>query len=175
MADAVEIPETSDRFGRKVALCIAMMAVVLAFISTKGDNAKGDGLLAATKASGAWSYYQAKSIKEHSYLLQKELVAVLPAQAENQERVAALLTSYGQNIEKYGREKQEIMDEAKKYEGEITSNGAINDRCDNAGLLLQIAIVISSIAILVHWPLLWVISLLMGAAGTAVGATAFFM
>ena len=94
MADAVEIPETSDRFGRKVALCIAMMAVVLAFISTKGDNAKGDGLLAATKASGAWSYYQAKSIKEHSYLLQKELVAVLPGKHLGVHHNAGLAVRY---------------------------------------------------------------------------------
>ena len=175
MSDSVEIPEANDHFQRKIALTIAVMAVILAFISTKGDNAKSDGLLAATKASSQWSYYQAKSIKEHSYSLQKEIISVMPAQALDQKKVGPLLESFDANIKRYGTEKDSIMSDAKKLDEEVQANGQIDNRCDDAGLFLQVAIVIASIAILVSWPLLWYVSILLGVIGSGVGLTAFFM
>ena len=175
MAESVEIPEATDHFQRRIALTIAIMAVILAFISTKGDNAKSDSLLSATKASSQWAYYQAKSIKEGSHELQKELLSVLPASAVAQQKIAPLIASYEEKIKKYTAEKQEIMDGARKLEEQVTYNGDIDDRCDDAGLLLQIAIVIGSIAILVSWPLLWYVSILLGIGGAVVGATAFFL
>ena len=80
MGQAPEIPEVEDSFSRKVALSIATIAVILSVVSMKGDNAKGDGLLAATKASSQWAYCKAESIKRSHVRDSKR---------------AALLTSFG--------------------------------------------------------------------------------
>ena len=175
MAEAVEIPEATDGFEKKVALSIAAVAVILAFISTKGDNAKGAGLLAATKASSQWAYFQAKSIKEHSYSLQKELLGAFPPGTLDKTKLDSLLKSYDEKVTKYEAEKEEIKKGAEALEVEVEQNGDVDDRCDTSALFLQIAIVLSSIAILIHGATFWYVSLAVSFAGAVIGATAFFL
>ena len=45
MAEAPEIPEANDPFSKQVAITIALLAVVLAVIENKGDNAKTDAII----------------------------------------------------------------------------------------------------------------------------------
>jgi hypothetical protein len=52
---------------------------------------------------------------------------------------------------------------------------AINDRCDQAALLLQIAVVVCSVAILGQSHKFWWLGMLLGVAGIVVGATAYFI
>ena len=52
---------------------------------------------------------------------------------------------------------------------------SIDDRADEASLLLQIAIVICSIAILVKWRAIFYVGVVVGIAGTAVAVSAFMM
>ncbi|MBL8114363.1 MAG: DUF4337 domain-containing protein [Acidobacteria bacterium] len=174
MAEAVEIPEAKDPFERQVALTIAVLAVVLSVVSTVGDNAKGEALLAATKASNQWAYYQAKSIKEHSYDLAGELLGAVGSSLDPAAR-EALAKKYGDEVARYEREKNEIRAKAEEQEKEIVRNGLVNDRCDLAGVLLQVAIVVGSIAILVRWKALWGASAVLGVAGVVTFATVFLM
>lgn len=60
MAEAPEIPEANDPFEKQVAVTIACLAVVLAFIGNKGDNAKTDAIIKTNEASNQWGYFQAK-------------------------------------------------------------------------------------------------------------------
>lgn len=165
--DPVELPTAKDPFERRVALTIALLGVALALISTIGDNAQSESLLAATRASNQWAYFQSKSIKEHTYRTQADLLSVSPEPA-----AAELRARYAAEIERYAREKDEIRAAAEAQETVVAAEGAINDRCDQASLLLQIGIVLGSIAILVHWRLLWFISIGLGVSGVALGAAA---
>ncbi len=45
MAEAPEIPEAKDPFEKRVAVTIAVLAVVLAVVGNKGDNAKTDAII----------------------------------------------------------------------------------------------------------------------------------
>ena len=65
MEEIKELPEAKDPFERKVALSIAIIAVILAVFSTYGDHAKTSAIILTNQASDEWSFYQAKSIKEH--------------------------------------------------------------------------------------------------------------
>ena len=56
MPEAPEIPEASDPFEKRAAATIAILAVALAVIGSKGDNAKTD------VAANRWAHYQSKSI-----------------------------------------------------------------------------------------------------------------
>lgn len=173
--EAPEIPEAEDPFGRRVALTIAVMAVLLSVIDVHGDNAKGDGLLAATKASSQWAYYQAKSIKEHAFELQRDTVLAMAATTLDPTRGAELRERWDAQLKRYATEKQEIKQQAEAHEAAVELNGRIDDRCDLAGLLEQIAIVMASVAILVKWRAFYVVSVLLGGAGAAVGVSAFFI
>ena len=65
MPEAPEIPEANDRFGKQVAITIAILAMGLAVISNQGDNAKTDAILKTSAAVNQWGYYQSKSLKEN--------------------------------------------------------------------------------------------------------------
>jgi len=67
MAEAPEIPEANDPFSKQVAITIALLAVVLAVIENKGDNAKTDAIIKTSEAANRWGYYQSKSIKQNLY------------------------------------------------------------------------------------------------------------
>lgn len=165
--DTIEPPQTRDPFERRVALTIALLGVALAVISTLGDNAQSDSLLAATRASNQWAFFQSKSIKEHTYRTEAELLALTPGPA-----AAELRARFLAEVERYAKEKDEIRATAEAQETIVAGQGAVNDRCDQASLLLQIGIVLGSIAILVHWRLLWLVSVGLGVAGAAIGASA---
>ncbi len=168
MTDPVEPPARArDPFERRVALTIALLGVALALISTIGDNAQSESLLAATRASNQWAYFQSKSIKEHTYRAQADLLAL-----SREPGAAELRARYVAEVERYAREKDEIRASAEAQETIVAAAAATGDRCDQAALLLQIGIVLGSIAILVQWRLLWFVSIALGVGGVALGATA---
>ncbi len=44
MSEDVEVPEAKDPFEKRIAISIAIIAVLLSYISMKGDNAKTDAI-----------------------------------------------------------------------------------------------------------------------------------
>lgn len=173
MAEATEIPEAKDPFERSVALTIAIFAVILSIISTIGDNAKSESLLSATRAANRWAFYQSKSIKEHTFGLQREALELFNAATVDESRRQALVDRYGKEVTRYEKEKDDIKAEAEALEGEVAKHQKRHDRCAFAEVFMQVAIVLSSVAILVRWRALWLASIAVGALGAVVAVTAF--
>ncbi len=172
MADAPEIPEASDPFAKRVAISIAMLAVALSVISNRGDNAKTDAIIKTNEASNQWAYYQAKSIKGQLAQIHADLLAQLaPAGADLTKDSGRLRAE----ALRYGEEKEEIKKKAEEAQKEAGKQSQVNDRCDLASLLLQIGVVVCSVAILSRWQMFWFAGLALGAAGVAFGVTAFLM
>ena len=173
MPETVELPEVKNPYERRVAITIAAIAVMLALISVMGSNAKTEGLLAATRASNQWAYFQSKSIKEHTITGQRELLGMLTGIDEAKR--AEAIKGHTAKIATYEKEKEEIKSKAEKLEEEVERNTRIDERCDLAELMLQVSIVLGSVAILVHWHLFWFLAMALGASGAGVGFTAFLM
>jgi len=174
MAESPEIPEANDPFGKQVAITIAILAVALALIDNKSDNAKTDAIIKTNEASNKWGYYQAKSLKQNLCDTEGRLLTLLQPAGESAARADAVAKS-GAEAKRYGSEKEEIKVEAEKLAAEAEKNSKINDRCDHAALGLQIGIVICSVAILSKWRLFWLIGITLGLIGMAIGVTAFLM
>ena len=173
MPETPEIPEADDAFSKRVAISIAVLAVCISFIGNFGDNAKTDSILKTSEAANQWAYFQAKSIKGHSYELaaaELELMQVTDASKRD-----ALVASYRAKVDGYDQEKSDIKSEAEALGKKAEHDSSINDRCDLAALLLSLGVIFSSVAILVKRHALWFGGLAVGAAGAVVGATAFFM
>ena len=173
MADAPEIPEARDPFERRVAVSIAGLAVVLALIENKGDNAKTDAIIKTNEASNQWARFQSKSIKGTLARVEQDLLLNLQASAEGKpvERIQWLKGE----VQRYETDEEEIAGLAKSAQSEAAVAAHINDRCDHAALALQIAIVVASVAILSRWKLLWVFALVLGIIGSVIGGSAFFL
>ncbi len=178
MADAPEIPEAKDPFEKRVALTIAILAICLSFVSNLGDNAKAEAGIKTTEASNQWSYFQAKSIKGQMSAMQGDLIARLAAAtgggapAEEAKADAARLRK---EAERYEAERAGIKAKAEELQKEAERKGAVNDRCDQSALFLQIGVVICSVAILAGTRLFWWIGIGLGVAGMALGVAAFLM
>ena len=141
-------------FTRRVAFTTAIYAVILAIASLGGNNATKEMLLAQQQASDLWAFYQAKAIREHQYRAQKlrlevELAERGPAMRPvGRKKYEALMAKFGEEERRYNEEKKEIEKEAKKLEHERDVNRTKDPYFDFGEALLQIAIVMSSIAIL---------------------------
>jgi len=157
----VELPDPEEleelrgkRFTRRVAMTTAVYAVLLAITSLGGNNAMKEMLLAQQQASDQWAFYQAKVIREHLYRSQKmrlELDLLERSQfmkPDVKEKADALLKKMAEEEARYNKEKKEIEQEARKLEHERDVNRAKDPYFDYAEVLLQIAIVMSSVSIL---------------------------
>lgn len=174
MAEQPEIPEADDPFGKRVAVTIAILAVFMALIANRGDDAKTEALLKTTEAANRWSYYQAKSIKEHSYDIQSQVLAILP-RSGGTEAYDKVVGGFAKQIQRYDGEKRAIEAEARALEGESREALAINNRCDQGVLFLQMAIVVCSVAILAKFALLWWGGMAIGIVGAVIGVTSLWV
>ncbi len=150
--DLAELKERS--FSRRVALTAVMYAVVLSVSALGGNNAGKEMLLAQQQASNQWAYYQAKASREHQYRIQKLLLEVQieergPSMSEAARvRYGSLLERFAQEESRYAGEKKEIEESARVLEKQRDENLARDPYFDYAEVMLQIAIVMATLAVL---------------------------
>jgi hypothetical protein len=174
MAEAPEIPEATDPFEKRVAISIAVLAVILSLAGNLGDNAKTDSILKTNEASNQWGYFQAKSIKGQLAEMQATLLAEAAGAPPTEARTKEIQRLRAEG-ERYDTEKAEIQKTAKALQDEAKHDSDINNRCDLASLMLQIAVVICSVAILSRWHAFWIAGIALGLAGAVATVTAFLM
>ena len=156
-----------------VTLTMAILAVFVAVVSLLGHRAHTEELLSQSKASDQWAYYQAKSIRQHTYQLFLDEIAVFSVRdAESADKVKE---KYAHEVERYREELKEIETEAKKLESEVHTQQRRADRFDLGEVLLEAGLVITSITLLTRRRAFWGIGLVMGAAGMIVAAAGFFI
>ncbi len=178
-----ELEERREKgFTRRVALTTAIFAVMLAIASLGGKNAMKEMLLAQQQASDLWAFYQAKALREHQYRTQRSRLEVDLAERgpsmkpDARKKFDALMAKFTEEEKRYGEEKKELEKEAKTLEHERDVNRAKDPYFDFAEALLQIAIVMASIAILSNTRSTFIFSLvlaLLGAILTVDGFTLF--
>jgi hypothetical protein len=174
----VEIPNPDDleelkakTFTRRVALTTAIFALLLAIASLGGGNATKDMMLAQQQATDQWAFYQAKSIREHQARIERDRLELELAERsaamnpEVRERFEVQRTRYGEEIERYEKEKRDIEKRAREFERDRDVNRAKDPYFDYSTSLLQIAIVLSSVAIISSSRLMFGFSLVLAFVG----------
>ena len=173
MAD-IELPnpedieaQKKDTFTKRVALTVAIYAVVLAVASLGGNNAAKDANMNQQYWANQYAHYQARVIREHLYRigrmrLEVDLVAMTSEQRTKAEE--ALKKLAGEET-RYQAEKKENDDKAKEF-GEERDRALRQDPYfDYAEVLLQIAIVLASVSMLANSRPVFFSSLLLALVG----------
>jgi hypothetical protein len=180
MAESPEVPEAKDPFEKKIALSIAIVAVMLALIGAKGDHAKTEAIIKRAEASDQWAFFQSKSVKQHISEvdvqlaeIKRDLKSLKPAAPEGEKKVEKPEKS-PKGPEAYEKEKEEIKEKAEDLEKESNHELALENKLHLAEVLLQLAVVLSSIAILTRWHLPWFVGMALAAAGAIYGAINYF-
>lgn len=174
----VEIPNPEDltelrsqAFTRRVALTAVVYAVILSINALGGNNAGKDMVLAQMQASDQWAYYQAKAVREQIYKVERlklelEIAAAADAPEAVRTRRQALLEQFAGEEARYATEKAEIKRTAEALERARDVNQARDPYFDYAEVLLQIAIVMATLAVLAGSARVYGFSMLLASLGS---------
>lgn len=170
----------SHKFTRRVALFTAIFAAILAISSLGGSKAMKEMILAQQQASDQWAYYQAKAGREHFYHGQKMRLELDLLEKENlkpeiKQRYETLLQQMTAQEERYAKERLAIEHEARQLEHERDVARSQDPYFEYAEALLQIAIVMASVAILAQSGAIFGVSLAAAAFGALLCFNGFFL
>jgi len=160
--------EVQEKWLKWVALTTTILAVCAAIGSLKGGGCSTQVQIMTTQESDKWSFYQAKSIKQHVSEMERDLLKlelikgeVVSVKDEIQNKLQAL----EKNINRYDKEKAEVKlqaEELEKVQANVKRHGG------NFGLAVmffQIAIMLSAIASLLKQRIAWLFGLAIGVMG----------
>lgn len=158
--------EEQNRKDREkyIGVYIGILAVLLAICSLGGSNATKDATLLNIKAANTWAFFQAKNVRRHVLRtttdeLELRLATETGLDADGKAAIAAKIKSYHEQDEALTKGKEGLDDlfaQAKAMEADRDVAMRRDPYFDWGGALLQIAIVLASVAILTGGPvILW--------------------
>jgi hypothetical protein len=146
---------------RALALSTAVFAVVAAVASLISGRHANEAILHQARATDQWAYYQAKGNKAITRAAEAEVLAALHAEPA---KVAELRGE----VEKYGREQEEIRHEAQELEQESRADLQRHEWFAVIVTVLQVSIGLSAIGALLESKRVWLGSLATGGVATAI-------
>lgn len=165
-SDAALTPKP-ERWSRWIALSTTVLAVLAAISTLRIGSFSTRTQLATTEENNAWSYFQAKSIKQHLAVNQRDAfrLARLTAAPQLADSIDRMIAACEADIARYDQEKTEIQAQAVELD---RRQGILNRRISSLGvavILLQIGIVLSSFAVQLKRETLWFLGMAAGLGG----------
>lgn len=176
----------SENRVRLIGIYIGLLAVLLSIATMMGQNTDKDAAKLNLDATNTWAFFQAKNVRRQQFRLAADnlrfRLAENPAMdAEVRDRIQAQVLKYEQTIGRYTTDakSQEGLDElfvrAKNLEKERDAALQSAPYFDYSVALLQIAIVLGSVAIVTGGNGILVFSMIIAVAGVLSGANGIFM
>ena len=181
----------NEHFTNRAALLIAAMAAMLAIGGLGGGNATDDMLIGNIRASDTWAFYQAKTIRQTAYEievaeLESRLVGATAAQARD---LSARIAGYRGKAARYedepdpaapgdalrGEGKKQLMAQARNFEAMRDRASQQDNNFDYAEVVLQLALVLGSVAILAGNRTVLAAAAALGALGAVLTFNGFFL
>ncbi len=185
-ADMMDQETTRDRFRQRAAVTIAILAMLLAITGLGGGNATKEAINNNVLAANFFTFFQAKNMRQTSFVLaadQLELAwandPALPAEAKA--ALKAKAEAYRKTVARYELEpetnegKKELLARAKEYEAKRDHALKQDPYFDYAEALLQIGIVLISVAIVADVVWLAFIGGALGLIGALLTLNGFFL
>jgi hypothetical protein len=175
LAEAIDSDKTHR--DRLIAVYIGVLAVLLAVAGVGGGNAMKDATARNIEAANIWAFFQAKNIRRHELRLQiGEFEVLLASQPDMPPAARALID---EKLTKYRADETRLTSEPDTGDGveelklRARSLEQQRDRAmvkdpffDYGQALLQIAIVLASVAIITGGTVLLVLSGVLAGLGT---------
>ncbi len=182
--------QAAEAFRNRAALMIAIMAAMLAVGGLGGGNATDDMIENNIKASNTWAFYQAKNVRRTMYEIEAGKLraslangSVAPAERASAE---ARLEDYEATVVRYdsepdpkdpskGEGKKELSAQAARYEAAFDKAAQRDNNFDFAEVLLQLALVLGSVAILAVNRWILITSAALGVLGALLTLNGFLL
>ena len=174
----VEIPqESGSKEDKRVGIKIAIIAVIMAIVSSYGKNAANDMIINEVKASNGYAWYQAKRIRgalNDQAISQIELDLLGQPSDAQREAMNKLKKKLQEKNAEYKKENDDILKEADTTKAEAALAGKKNDAFDRAEIALQVAVVLCSLTLLTGSALFSRAGVGLAALGVVLAGMAFF-
>jgi hypothetical protein len=156
--------EQKEKWTGWLALSTAIMAVLAALTTLYMGKYSSRAIMAQGQESNEWAYYQAKSIKQHSFEMSNHALGLqLRSQKGLPAEVAAdyekTLAKYSDEIKRYDAEKKDIKNKAEGIANSKLKAQVMGGNFAYALIFLQIALMLASISSLTKRKYLWYIAL----------------
>jgi Domain of unknown function (DUF4337) len=163
MAEAHEEIEHAEHIehaagsNKKIALVIAVMALLLAFSETLGKSAQTEAMNLNIQASDLWNFFQAKTIRRTVLVTAAEAKlaeSVLTSESAAKEPIAKQIAEWQKTAARYRSEPEtkegttELAERAKEVEHERDTLLARYHNYELASAAFQIGIVLCSAAVI---------------------------
>ncbi len=150
-----------ERWLSWLALSTAFMAVISAVTTMYMGKFSSKAVLVQGQETNQWAYYQAKSIKSHTFDMQKQalelqlLVQGRGMTPEVQGKFTGKIRDYDKEVKRYEAEKKEIKAKADELAETRLKAQHMGGNFGYGLLFVQIAIMMTSIASLMKKKPLW--------------------
>ena len=162
---------------RLVGVYIGILAVVLAICSLGGSNAEQDATQQNIAASNVWAFFQAKNARRQALRLHTDefdvMLKTTPSMPDDVKKsIEAKIADYKEQDKKLSSDRtsgeglDELFNKGKALEAQRDESLKRGPYFDYGQALLQIAIVLASVAIISGGNLLLFLSFILGALGT---------
>jgi len=162
--------------NKRVALLIAVLALILAFAETLGKGAQTGALAYNIEASNLWAFFQAKTIRQTVLRTAAEEVEAGGA-SEAQKKQAAKWKDTAQRYQsepETGEGREQLAARAKEAEKKRDRSMAAYHHYEVASAAVQIAIVLASASIIAEIVALAWVGAALGVAGVVFCVIGFF-
>lgn len=171
-----------DPSNKKIALLIAVLALLLAFAETFGKSAQTEALSRNIEASNLWSFFQAKTIRMTTLRTAAEELELqlLSATGDAKEAINKRIQEWRKSAARYdsepdtGEGRKELAQRAKAAEATRDRSLAAYHQYETASAALQIAIVLASAEVITGAGFLLWASMGLGVLGLLFTAIGFF-
>ncbi len=169
--------DKKEKWLNWLALTTLIFSASATLGSSKAGGYSGKAMSEQILASDQWAFYQAKSIKKHTYELQREALslAMLPVAEPVQAKYKEAIDRIAKDASRYDAEKKEIKTAAADHEKNRDVAAKFASLFGKAVLYLQVAIIISALGALMKKQPLWLISFAPGITGMIYFIRAFWL
>ncbi len=177
MPDITDTKPAEDRRSKWIGIYVGILATLMAVCTMGGGNAAKDAARSNLDAANVWNFFQAKNTRRTSYTLAADdleltLASNLAMPPPAKAAIEAKIKAYRDTAARFTSDTQsnEGLDElwvrAKAHEADRDVAARKDPYFDVAQALLQIAIVLASVALIAGTDVLLYFSAVMGGLGT---------
>lgn len=139
-----------------------------ATVSTfKGGGMSTKALMSQIVAADNWAFFQAKSVKQHLAIVEKDHLTLeaMGLTGEKAKAYQTKLDDYAREIARYDQEKTEKEGIARKSEDERKKAQQVGSVFGSATILLQMSIILGGLGGLLKKKAVWILGIVVGGGG----------
>ncbi len=158
---AAKEKERKEAWTKYVSFTVVLFAVIASIGTQWAGKSSSLNQMSQLQASDFWNFYQAQSIKQHLFELNRAQLV----RSSSANDTADMQKTYDAKIKDYNDRKNDIREAAHRYEARQKAASQIGGSLALASSFFSVAIAMASLCLLTKKKPLWICSIIFAAVG----------